>query len=191
MNNLKFNFIFFMLSGLFFFQSTYAQPLEIDTAFGDNGVVITNLRNDLNDLIDMVILPDDEILIAGRLRAVGKREVNIVKYNGDGSIDTTYGAGGMNWSSFGADAALTGIAVEPDGKIVAAGTTFPSSKTEILLVRYTDAGAFDMSMNNFSSSKTELPSLESEVQAMTLQDDGKILVAGITETSNNQFDLFI
>jgi len=112
----------------------------------------------------------------------------------DGSLDATFGAGGMAQTNF--DLSLGGwighdvaesIALQADGRIVVAGTVdhlYELPDGEILsnwdfgLVRLNADGSHDYSFGNAGKVTTEFGSIYDEGNAVTIQADGKIVVAG-------------
>ena len=74
----------------------------------------------------------------------------LARYNTDGSLDTTFGSGGLVTTSFGdGDDVATGVAVQGDGQIVVSGTTLVDGSgnigtaTHFALARYNTDGSLD------------------------------------------------
>src|SRR5258706_15348432 len=65
----------------------------------------------------------------------------LARYNGDGSLDTTFGVGGTLTTAFGAghDQAIS-LAIQSDGKLVVAGDTFNGSNYDFAPARYNGGG---------------------------------------------------
>ncbi|HET9912172.1 MAG TPA: hypothetical protein VFQ13_09805 [Anaerolineales bacterium] len=106
----------------------------LDTTLGGNGVVTTDLgQNESGN--DLAIQKDGKIVVAGEShnQSEGSSAFLLLRYNNDGSIDTTFGDAGKIISNFGgSSASATAVAIQPDGKIVIAG----SKDGDILLARY-------------------------------------------------------
>lgn len=103
-----------------------------------------------------------------------------------GSVDTSFGGGpvitGINTSEDYARA----IAVQPDGKIVVAGSTNTSQQGyDFAVARYNRDGTLDTDFNTSGKVTTTLTNLADEGYAVALQADGKILVAGTTTEGTN------
>jgi uncharacterized delta-60 repeat protein len=99
-----------------------------------------------------------------------------------GSIDTSFGSGGpvITAVNAGEDYARA-IAVQPDGKIVVAGSTItPQQGTDFAVVRYDRDGALDTAFNAGGKVTTAISTGTDEANAVAIQSDGKILVAGST-----------
>lgn len=110
-----------------------------------------------------------------------------------GSLDTGFNTTGNIIKDFGASDSLCAVAVLPDGKIIAAGTTDVSGHDDILVVRYLSNGALDPSFSSDGSEITNLLATSNETAtAMALQPDGKIVVVGYTDAnSGTNLDMFV
>ena len=109
-----------------------------------------------------------------------------------GSLDAGFNTTGVVIKDFGASEALCAVAVLPDGKIVAAGTTDVSGHDDILVVRYLPNGTLDPSFSVDGSEITNLLGTSNETAtAMAIQPDGKIVVVGYTDaTSGTNLNMF-
>ncbi len=148
----------------------------LDPNFGANGKVITNLGVGFNDTAqDMALQSDGKIVVVGKSRY----DLATVRYTTAGMLDNTFGVGGVittdvNQSSEQANA----VAIQPDGKIVVAGSANDGIKLAIILVRYTTQGALDNGFGANGIVTTTLPEGGVSAQALALQSDGKIVAAG-------------
>jgi uncharacterized delta-60 repeat protein len=131
----------------------------------------------------LAVQPDGKIVVAGLASngTGGDAAVWRLKPDGgdgslNGALDTTFDTDGVaTFDSSDADHA-TAVAVQPDGNIVAAGQTFNPSRIGVW--RFTAGGAHD---NTFDTDGAAGIGTDSDyVNAMTLQPDGKILLAGQT-----------
>ena len=103
----------------------------------------------------------------------------LTRLNSNGTLDTTFGTNGI--SNLGSTAAdqeiLYKIEVQPDGKIVAAGTINNGSDLDIVLYRYNSNGTFDTTFNG-NGSTTLSSSGYDRPNGLAIQSDGKIIVLG-------------
>jgi uncharacterized delta-60 repeat protein len=155
---------------------------SLDTSFGNAGTVITNLANgagsDINQVItDLVLQPDGKILASAYdARGLGQTRFTILRYNSNGSLDTSFsGDGIINNVGNGAYA----IALQADGKIIAAG----NNSLDPLLFRYLPNGRPDSSfgVNGRVDTPFIIPSdgsKQGSVSSLAIQPDGKILAGG-------------
>lgn len=94
-----------------------------------------------------------------------------------GQLDPSFGAGGVvRMLPSEETTAIRGVAVQPDGKIVLAGSDFLAKST--LVIRLLDNGALDPGFGAGGVVNLKLGSEASEGRAVLIQPDGKIVIAG-------------
>jgi uncharacterized delta-60 repeat protein len=157
-----------------------ATPGDLDPTFGAGGIVATNLGG--SDYPAAVVLqPDGKIVIAGH-RIVGPVDTSrygilLVRYRPDGTLDATFGAGGFVVTEFGPGtiAYATAVVLQPDGKILVAGTAGLISGVfgGALVARYHPDGTLDAT---FGTGGLVLG--PGGGRALAIQADGRIVVAG-------------
>ena len=159
---------------------------SLDTSFSSDGKVTTDFGS--TDEAYAVALQTD-----GKIVAAGKRggDFAVARYNADGSLDTSFSSDGKVTTDFGTTfEAARGVAVQSDGKIVAAGYTGSGSATDFAVARYNADGSLDTSFSSDGKVTTAIGSASDIAWAMALQSDGKILVAGSSNNgTNNDFAL--
>jgi uncharacterized delta-60 repeat protein len=162
---------------------------DLDPSFGVGGMVTTDYGGADNGR-DMVIQPDGKIVVAG----FGTEEFQIARYETDGSLDPTFGGGdGLVATSFGGiGGSAVGIALQSDGKLVLAGTVIVSiARYAIGVARYTADGALDGSFSGDGIVTTRVDSLNSYGEAVAIQSDGRIAVAGWLEDALGDNDVVV
>ncbi|MCB9190168.1 MAG: T9SS type A sorting domain-containing protein [Flavobacteriales bacterium] len=145
-----------------------------DQSFGVNGAVAIagNLRQ-------MTIQPDGKIVLVGAGEFNNTDAVAFVRLNGaDGSTDASFGVSGSYYMPFPQGSFLMDVALQSDGKIVAAGFT-TESDTDVLLVRLTQDGTPDNTFSFDGVVKTDASGIDLG-SALVIGADGKITVAGAT-----------
>ncbi|WP_378103666.1 hypothetical protein [Chryseobacterium sp. sg2396] len=107
----------------------------------------------------------------------------------DGSLDTTFGSAGKVLTSVnpGADIAY-GVTIQPDGKILVAGTTNNSTTgKDFLCLRYNTNGTLDTTFGNAGIFTSDLQfGSDDVVYSIALQSDGKIVLAGFSDDGSNK-----
>ncbi|MEH2208188.1 MAG: putative Ig domain-containing protein [Nostoc sp.] len=147
---------------------------SLDTSFGTAGKVTTNLGS--TDIAYSIALQDDgKILVAG----VSSSNFAVVRYNSNGSLDTSFGTAGTVINNLGSSDIAYSVALQDDGKILLAGV----SNSNFAVLRYNSNGSLDTNFGTAGKVITNLGSTDI-ARSIALQDDGKILVAGV---SNNNF----
>ena len=150
---------------------------SLDTTFDGDGVAVTPVSTWDDYAYGAVIQPDGKIVVAG----YGNNDFAIVRYNSDGSLDTTFDGDGKVLTNISADTAYA-VALQSDGKIVAVG----SSDNNFAVVRYGLDGSLDATFDGDGWLITDLGGTDSG-QAVAIQSDDKIIVAGRTQISANDF----
>lgn len=122
---------------------------SLDTTFGGTGTVKnTALANVINGYVALAIQQDGKILVAGTLvgNVLNNGVFALVRFNADGSVDTTFGGGdGAVSTSIGTGAEARSIALQSDGKIILAGDSRSGGVQSFTLARYTTSGVLDTS----------------------------------------------
>lgn len=153
---------------------------SLDTSFSSDGVVSTHVQ--LHDRSHAILLqPDGKIVVAGETDT-GNLDWNfiLVRYNTNGSLDTTFSGDGIVVTDFGAGEAIHALALQPDGKILAAGII----GTAVGLARYNSDGSLDASFGSGGKVTTAVGSNACGC-ALALQPDGKVIVGGYAEPSGD------
>jgi uncharacterized delta-60 repeat protein len=120
----------------------YTATGEIDTSFGVEGYVVTDLGHQSN-FAAVEVQSDGKIVAAGKLWTDGL----LVRYNEDGTLDTTFNGTGFALVDFGSNGWLSDVAILPDGKIAAIGTIQEDwhVPADIVAVRHLPDGTLDAS----------------------------------------------
>ncbi|KKD06050.1 calcium-binding protein [Streptomyces sp. WM6386] len=153
---------------------------SFDTSFGDNGETVTDFAGGEDRAHAVALQPDGKIVVAGESGATegGCCLFTVARYNADGSLDTGFGTGGRVVSDVGSVA--RGVAVQPDGKIVAAGQGIAGpGDLRFMVARYNADGSPD---TGFGTGGYTLTPFEGGGSAhdLALQPDGRIVLAGET-----------
>jgi uncharacterized delta-60 repeat protein len=94
---------------------------SLDTSFGGTGIVITVLSAFENYAYSVAVQLDGKIVVVGTSDNPGTYDFAVVRYNADGSLDASFGNGGIVFTQTGGSSAAYSVAIRADGKIVAAG----------------------------------------------------------------------
>ena len=115
---------------------------SLDTSFGASGKVITDIGGGSNSANAVAIQPDGKIVAVGNAAGGAGTGFALVRYNvADGSLDTSFGASGkvittISGSGGGRNDSAQAVAIQSDGKIVAAGYAYNVDDTDFALARY-------------------------------------------------------
>lgn len=164
---------------------------DVDTSFGFAGKVLTDFDFGIDEAIAAAIQPDGKIVAAGYTfnRTTISEDFAIVRYNPDGSLDSTFGSGGRVTTEFGRYRDRIGsIVVQPDGKIIAVGITADPGPViyDFALARYNPSGSLGSSFGVAGIVMTDFGGFD-DASSVALQPDGKIIVVGRTVSPSNPF----
>ncbi len=146
-----------------------------DASFGAGGKVTTNVGND-DRVADVVVQGDGKIVAAG-YSYDGFHNFTLVRYNANGGLDASFGYGGKVSTAMGGGAQA--VAIQGDGKIVAAGYFDNGSGGALALVRYLGNGALDNAFG--SGGKSLTAGVAGGASGLAIQADGKIVAVGNTD----------
>src|SRR5437016_3005320 len=108
------------------------------------------------------------------------------------ALDSSFGAGGKVEASFGVSVAPSDATLQPDGKIVVVGTTdnFQIASQVFGVVRFLPNGSLDATFGNQGTAITAFTNFINTPNAVAIQPDGKIIVAGEMQTSDGSINRF-
>jgi len=149
----------------------------LDTSFNVTGKVTTAIGG-LGDVGQGVVVQSDgKIVVAGYSWNGSNEDFAVVRYNANGSLDTSFNGTGKVTTAIGSSADRgQSVVMQSDGKIVVAGST-ANSDNHFALVRYNANGTLDTTFNGTGKVSTTLISSEG-AKSVALQSDGKIVVTG-------------
>jgi uncharacterized delta-60 repeat protein len=155
-----------------------------DTSFdGDGTSAAPDLPQDA-DTTSVVLLPDGRILVGGSATIGPDKNFCIVRYNIDGSLDTTFNGTGTVKTPMSTDNAdLEALAVQSDGKIVAGGSISVSNSVgDISLVRYNFDGSLDTTYGSNGKAVIDL-GFGDKLIGMALDSVNRAVITGQSQTA--------
>ncbi len=156
-----------------------AAPGDLDPTFNGTGKIVTEFGAYEDKGWALAVQPDGRIVVAGFSSLGGV----LMRYCGDGSLDTTFNGSGKVTNSV---AAYYAVALQADGKIVTAGGVVSN---KFLVARYTTNGVLDSSFGSGGMVATLVGTSNDTAQAVAVQADGRIVAAGYVYTpANNRYD---
>lgn len=178
---------------------SYAQDGALDTSFGIGGKVLTSINND-ERANSLVIQGDGKIVVAGyAFSTVSGNDLVCVRYNTDGSLDTTFGINGIATFDvqIGSDDKLTSVDIQGDGKLILAGFSDDGTDRSSLIIRLNTNGTLDTTfgsagkvLTNFTTAGVNIRQDEFRVvkiHALT----GNIVAAGTSYSSSTNSRMII
>jgi uncharacterized delta-60 repeat protein len=172
-------------TGVKFALARFMPDGSLDASFGNGGRVATQVGSPPNldeAFYALALQPDGKIVAAGRSYAGNGYLAAVLRYNANGTLDNTFSSDGKQLDNLGAgnDDAYYGVAVQPDGSIVVGGVAKASAEYDAVVARYTAAGALDATFSGDGYSILDIGMVDNRANALVLQPDGKIVIAGQT-----------
>ena len=166
--------------------SAFGQAGSLDTTFGKGGKVTTSLGKNpstgnpysVYSVGDAILQPNGDIVV------LVSNEVSFVllRYLPNGSLDSTFGKGGIATTTFNTDALVLpySLALQSNGQIIAAG----GGEGVFAVERLNTNGTLDATFGTGGQVLTTFTTgLEATAHAVLVQPNGKILLAGVDTIS--------
>lgn len=180
----------FNSENLDFVLARYEPNGGLDPTFSTDGVVATHFTG--NDFAHVLAIQNDgKIIAVGTSLDAPYLDIALARYDSDGTLDPTFKTDGkQTFNPENASGAIHSLAIQPDGKIIAAGESFTGRGIEYRLIRYGTDGQVDPTFGK-----------EGQVMAffsagtggkIALRPDGKIFTAGtFFDSANGNHDFVV
>jgi uncharacterized delta-60 repeat protein len=110
---------------------------SLDTTLDGDGIVTAAIRPNFYDYASVAIQSDGKILVGGGSRDIAVLDFVLLRYNVDGSLDTTFDGDGIVTTSTGTtDDYAAAMAIQSDGKILLGGPSGGNYEKDFALARY-------------------------------------------------------
>jgi uncharacterized delta-60 repeat protein len=144
-----------------------------DPSFDGDGVAISNFGGTESGN-SVIIQPDGRIVLAGARDG----DFALVRYMADGSLDTTFGIGGLATGGSAVSERAEDVILQPNGKLLVAGFTSEAANEDFELARFLPNGVLDTSFGTNGLLRTDLGSFD-ECFALSLAGPDLVLTAGV------------
>jgi uncharacterized delta-60 repeat protein len=166
--------------------ATFAAPGDLDLTFAGTGKTRVGFGGGRDFAEAIAVQADSKVVVVGAREDVGNFLLTVLRYNPDGSLDTSF-KGATQPYPIGSSGAA--VKIQPDQKIVIAG----SAENQFMAIRLNTDGTLDSSFNGTGIVITTAGTGISYAQALVIQSDGKIVLGGqegsYTATSHRHFAL--
>ncbi|MGH8566198.1 MAG: hypothetical protein ACREXW_19820 [Gammaproteobacteria bacterium] len=122
-------------AGQSFFLARFNPNGSLDTSFGTGGLVVTDFGRS-SRANALVLQADANLVVGGALFRRPDLDFIVVRYHADGSLDASFGSGGAVRTRSRSFSGVQALALQTDGKLVAAGDSFASGDVDFALARY-------------------------------------------------------
>jgi len=154
-----------------------------DVSFGDDGRVLTLFDGSylggmfVEGVDGLAQQPDGKLIALGRFEGGADGAMLLLRYGVDGSVDETFGAGGKVEVPLQVYDGLAALGRQPDGKLVVAGVVSTNDRIDLALARFNADGTLDGGFGDTGRATLDVGGY-GWANALTIQDDGKLVVAG-------------
>jgi uncharacterized delta-60 repeat protein len=168
-------------SVLAFPSAAFAQAGALDTSFSGDGRATTDFSPRDDFAAAIALQADGKIVVAGVSAWDGPNPTfALARYNADATLDMTFGGDGRVTTNFTPrEDGAYGVAIQADGKIVAAGDAgLGSGNSRFAVARYNADGTLDTTFGGDGKVTTEFTSRDDPVAGLVIQADGRIVLSG-------------
>jgi uncharacterized delta-60 repeat protein len=168
-----------------------------DASFNQVGCLIDSFPGYTSAQVNCMALQEDGKIIVGGYAFNGnytQKKLSLARYNADGSPDINFNSTGKVVTAIGIkDDEINDLTILPDGKILICGITVVGNREYMLIAKYNSDGTLDQTFNGIGS--VTLPHIQNTqgsnegANALTVQNDGKIILGGFSQDANNYFVL--
>jgi uncharacterized delta-60 repeat protein len=158
----------------------------LDPAFGTGGIATAA---PVTDTGEVVVQPDGKILLAGKVPGPGNPGLTVARLNDDGSVDTAFGTNGV--ATVSPSATLNTVALQPVGKIIAAGSlVVPFEGRNFALARFDTDGQLDATFGSGGTVTTDTQSGGTDtLYRLVVQGDDVVAVGQTIKSGQYWFTL--
>ncbi len=163
-----------------------------DSSFGGDGIVTSDFGGPDEEGNCVRLQSDGKIVVAGYSGDTINQDLAVARYNTNGSLDSTFGLLGRRIVAVdsGKDIAFT-MAIQADGKILAAGITDNGTDNDMVVIRLDSTGDVDATFDGDGIQTVAIGTLDDLCQTMALQADGKIILGGTSHNGANKDFAFV
>ena len=158
---------------------------SLDNTFNSTGIVTTSIGSSDEQAQSIALQSEGKIVVTGRSNNGSDYDFALIRYNTNGSLDNTFNTSGIVTTPVGSsqDGAYS-VAIQTNGKIVAAGYSYNGTDNDFAVVTYNSNGSVDNTFGTNGIVKTQIGTSDNAAYALALQADGKIVVAGYAKISS-------
>ncbi|GGG56002.1 T9SS type A sorting domain-containing protein [Bizionia arctica] len=158
---------------------------SIDTSFGDNGFVKTDLGSNEDYISDIYITSSTHIYAVSHSTESdsGNNTAQVLKYDVNGNLDTNFGSNGIENIALDNNINLTSIFVQSDDSIILSGSLIGvTNDKDFLLAKLNSNGSFDTSFGTNGLVITDFGYLNESINEFVITDTKIIAVGTISST---------
>jgi uncharacterized delta-60 repeat protein len=158
---------------------------ELDATFGKNGRLTIQEASFGGAILQQ---PDGKLLVLAGYAAssTGSLDFAVLRLHPDGSRDESFGTSGRVMIDFaGSYDYVTRLALQPDGKIIAAGASTGATGSDFALARFNPDGSIDVTFDGDGLVTLDLGGDYEGVEGILLLENGQFVITGTTYADSN------
>jgi uncharacterized delta-60 repeat protein len=159
-----------------FVVGRFNTDMTLDTSFGTNGLVFSDLGYGGSNDMSLAIQPDGHILVAGKSGSL----IAILRYDSAGVLDNSFSGYGATFVSFPglyeSSSYFAGMALQSDGRIVVGGYT--GYENSFAFTRLNSDGEIDPSFGDSGTRLINFGSPNDYLREMLVAPDDSIIAVG-------------
>jgi uncharacterized delta-60 repeat protein len=157
-----------------------------DNSFGTNGIAAINIVGVFDETANSAVIQADGKIVLGGHGDTATLFV-LARLNTNGSLDTAFGTSGYVATDYQNSSVGEAVAIQSDGRILLAGSSYDGMNNKAAIVRYMPDGSLDSA---FGICAFGDPTADFFGKALKIQDDGRLLVAGYAY-SGGDYDIML
>jgi uncharacterized delta-60 repeat protein len=157
----------------------------VDSSFGSGGLAVAAIGTSAG-AVAATVQPDGKIVTVGEATINGASQMISTRMLANGTMDSSYGNGGWVVVNINGSSAGNAIVLQPNGKIILAGTGNGNGALNFAAARLNPNGSLDTSFG-YGGVATVPIGPEAIANAVSLQSDGKIVLGGMAYVGHNAF----
>ena len=166
----------------------YLADGRLDSGFGQDGIARHTFSQETDEALALTLAPDGRIVIAGCIRNGSPNDFLIARLTANGDRDQSFGANGLTIVPFSnAPDISLGVALQPDGKIIAAGFGNNGTNNDFGVARVNSNGTLDATFGGDGTVLTAIGSSVDSANAVAVAPDGGIVAVGRTVNTTADF----
>jgi uncharacterized delta-60 repeat protein len=165
---------------------------SLDGTFGNSGKVLTDLGSDYDQCYSLGIQSNGKLVAGGVFHNGSDYDFAVLRYDGNGALDNSFDMDGKVITPIGSEDDIgKSLALQNDGKILMGGFSYVAANGDFASIRLNNDGSLDNTFDSDGKVLTDLGTNADEGEALAVQADGKIVLAGESGTSNTTYDFAV
>jgi uncharacterized delta-60 repeat protein len=152
----------------------------LDTSFSGDGMQTVDFAGAIEQAWALARQSDGRLIMGGSSGPSSTTDFALARLNTDGSLDTTFSGDGRATADITGGDSVRALAIQSDGRIVAAGAAGTLYQRDFGIARFATDGSLDLTFSGDGKTTTTFGDLD-YAEGVAVQSDGRIVAAGYTD----------